>query len=263
VLKRAIDILAASVLLIVAFPMLAFAGVLIRIDSPGPAIFCQARMGRRFRRFQLYKLRTMRTGDGPAYTLGADPRITPIGQWLRRYKLDELPQLWNVLRGDMSLVGPRPVIPELAREFSWAYQHLLTVRPGLTDPASLKYCREAEILSQFEKPAADAYFKTVATPDKIRISQSYLERATLWSDMFIVAKTLFAVATMPLSRTLVGRKSALAIPRVIPFPRMANGGTAQARLLNPAVVVQFAAPSEIAQGSNLPSAVPSGDSMQM
>jgi lipopolysaccharide/colanic/teichoic acid biosynthesis glycosyltransferase len=213
VLKRAIDILAASILLTVSLPMLVFAGAMIRIDSPGPVIFRQPRMGRRFRRFELYKLRTMTTGgDGPAYTLGADPRITPIGQWLRRLKIDELPQLWNVLRGDMSIVGPRPVIPELALEFDAAYQRLLTARPGLTDPASLKYLRETEILSQVANPYT--YFKTVVTPEKIRISQDYLEHATLWSDMVIVVRTALALAMMLIPTGLRRRESELeqAIP---------------------------------------------------
>jgi lipopolysaccharide/colanic/teichoic acid biosynthesis glycosyltransferase len=261
VLKRAIDILAASVLLIIALPMLAFASVLIRFDSPGPAIFCQARMGRRFRCFQLYKLRTMTNGgDGPAYTLGADPRITPIGYWLRRFKIDELPQLWNVLRGDMSIVGPRPVIPELAMEFEAAYQRLLTVRPGLTDPASLKYCRETEILSQAANPWV--YFKTVATPDKIRISQQYLERANSWTDMVVVGKTVIAMAMMLFPLRLGRPKPEQAVPTAIPFPRTMNGSTARAGLLRPAVVVRFAPPA-ITQESKLPSAVRSSDSMQM
>jgi len=264
VLKRAIDVLAASVLLTIAFPLLAFAGVLIRIDSPGPAIFRQIRMGRRFRRFHLYKLRTMRVGGhGPTYTLGADPRITPIGQWLRRFKIDELPQLWNVLRGDMSLVGPRPVIPELVLEFDEAYQRLLAVRPGLTDPASLKYCRETEMLSQVENPYD--YFKTVATPDKIRISQEYLERATFWSDAVVVVKTALVLATMILPLRLERQEPEWepAVPDLLPIPSTGNSHSAQGVLDHSAVLVQFAVPPGIAPGASLSSSARGGESIHI
>jgi len=187
VLKRGLDIALAGLLLIVTLPFLAVAVIVIKLDSEGPAIFRQTRMGRGFRGFQLLKLRTMKTSSGSAYTLGADPRITRTGRWLRRFKLDELPQLWNVLRGDMSLVGPRPVIPELTLEFKQAYDRLLAVRPGLTDPAALKYVREAEILASVPDPLE--YFKAVVTPDKLRISQAYLEQANLRSDAAVMART--------------------------------------------------------------------------
>jgi lipopolysaccharide/colanic/teichoic acid biosynthesis glycosyltransferase len=194
VLKRALDILFASALLAISFPLLAAAALLIKLDSEGPVLFRQLRMGRGYRRFKLSKLRTMNIlGDGPAYTLGADPRITRVGRWLRRFKIDELPQLWNVLRGDMSMVGPRPVIPQLAIEFDWAYARLLTVRPGLTDPASLKYCRETEILAAV--PDAYRYFKAVVTPDKIRISLGYLQRANPLSDVLIIVQTALVLVS--------------------------------------------------------------------
>ncbi len=112
--KRSVDIALAGLLLAVSLPLLAMAAIVIKLDSEGPAIYRQVRVGRRFRPFQLLKLRTMRASCGcPVYTLGADERITRSGRWLRWFKLDELPQLWNVLRGEMSLVGPRPVVPEL------------------------------------------------------------------------------------------------------------------------------------------------------
>ena len=131
-LKRAIDITVAGAAVVVLFPLFVVFAVLIRLDSKGPALFRQVRMGRNFRTFKILKMRTMRDGEqGSAITLGSDPRITRMGAWLRRWKLDEFPQLWNVLRGEMSLVGPRPVIPELAGEFVAEYKHLLTVRPGL------------------------------------------------------------------------------------------------------------------------------------
>ena len=168
--------------------------ILIKLDSEGPVLFHQQRVGRDFRSFQLHKLRTMRNRSaGTVITLGPDVRITRVGRWLRRYKLDELPQLWNVLRGEMSLVGPRPVVPEVVNEFHRSYTTLLRVRPGLTDPASLKYCREAEILAQVPDPLQ--YFRKVVTPEKIRISSAYMRRATVWSDFVILART--AVALLP------------------------------------------------------------------
>lgn len=210
--KRSVDITLAGVLLIVAFPLLVLSAIVIKLDSEGPVIFRQIRVGRRFRPFRLLKLRTMNLReDGPAFTLGVDPRITRAGGWLRRYKVDELPQLWNVLRGDMSLVGPRPVIPELAAEFRMAYQRLLAVRPGLTDPATLKYCRETEILALVSDPLG--YFKTVVTPDKLRLSQSYVEQATAWSDLALMLKTVCAV----LPRGPVGRPVVKQTPSAEPL----------------------------------------------
>ncbi len=191
-LKRIVDIALAGVLLIFALPLIVFAAILIKLDSEGPVIFRQFRVGRGFKHFHLLKLRTMtHLSDGPAYTLGVDPRVTRAGRWLRRCKLDELPQLWHVLRGEMSLVGPRPVVPELTEEFRDDYAHLLEVRPGLTDPAAVKYCQEAEILAMVPDPLQ--YFKTVVTPDKLRISAAYLQRANVWSDLGVMAGTLMAL----------------------------------------------------------------------
>jgi lipopolysaccharide/colanic/teichoic acid biosynthesis glycosyltransferase len=193
-LKRSVDIALAGLLFAVTLPILAIAAIVIKLDSEGPVFFVQARMGRGFKSFQLLKLRTMRpSGAGPAYTLGVDPRITRVGRWLRWLKFDELPQLLNVLRGDMSMVGPRPVIPELTVEFRREYERLLEVRPGLTDPATIKYCRETELLALVPEPLK--YFKTVVTPDKLRISQEYLEKASVWSDFGVMVGT--AVALCP------------------------------------------------------------------
>jgi lipopolysaccharide/colanic/teichoic acid biosynthesis glycosyltransferase len=190
VVKRLVDIAVSVALLAIASPVLGLAALLILFTSPGPVLFRQVRMGRGRRPFEILKLRTMaHAKTGPAYTLGPDPRITPVGKWLRRSKIDELPQLWNVLWGEMSLVGPRPVLPELTEEFHWDYALLLRVRPGLTDPASLKYSQEARLLAL----ARDSmhFFKTVVTPDKVRISLEYMERANLWTD--VVTMTMTAV----------------------------------------------------------------------
>jgi lipopolysaccharide/colanic/teichoic acid biosynthesis glycosyltransferase len=130
-------------------------------------------------------------GGGLTYTLSEDPRITRTGRWLRWLKVDELPQLFNVLRGEMSLVGPRPVVPELAIEFQEVYSRLLEVRPGLTDPATLKYCREEKILALVADPAT--YYRAVLTPDKLRISTAYMERANIWSDLGVLVGTALAL----------------------------------------------------------------------
>lgn len=194
-LKRSVDIAFAGILLAVSLPMIIFAGIVIKLDSSGPVLFRQIRVGRRFKRFQLLKLRTMVSlHAGSAFTLGADPRITRCGHWLRRFKVDELPQLWHVLTGDMSLVGPRPVVPELIAEFEQEYKRLLEVRPGLTDPASLKYCRESEILAMVPDPMK--YFKSVITPDKLCISEAYMCQASVGSDMSVMVKTIVALLAM-------------------------------------------------------------------
>ncbi len=199
VVKRLMDIGVASFLLLLAVPILVLAALVISLTSPGPVLFRQVRMGREYQPFEILKLRTMRHGvEGKAYTLGRDPRITRVGEVLRRTKLDELPQLWNVLRGEMSLVGPRPVLPELTYEFREYYIYLLRTRPGLTDPASLKYSQETRLLGQ----AADAmgFFKTVVTPDKIRMSLEYMDRATVWTDVKMMAMTLAVCCLPSLSR---------------------------------------------------------------
>lgn len=190
--KRAVDITFAALLLGAALPLLVLAAIAIRLESCGPVIFRQARMGRGFRQFSIFKLRTMKhSAAGLSYTLGPDARITRVGRLLRRSKVDELPQLWNVLRGDMSIVGPRPVVPELAYEFRDSYRQLLDVRPGLTDPATVKYCRETEILGLAADPLD--YFKNVVTPDKIRISRGYLLRANVWTDLAVMTATAMSL----------------------------------------------------------------------
>jgi lipopolysaccharide/colanic/teichoic acid biosynthesis glycosyltransferase len=182
VVKRVVDVVFSAVLLCLALPLLLLSALVIRMTSPGPVLFRQLRMGRGFRTFEILKLRTMAHAQaGLAYTLGPDPRITPFGKWLRRSKIDELPQLWNVIRGEMSLVGPRPVLPELTAEFRFHYKLLLRARPGLTDPASLKYSQESSLLAQARDPMR--FFKHAVTPDKIRISLAYMEEATVWTDL--------------------------------------------------------------------------------
>ena len=192
-LRRLLDVTVAGALLLVVAPLLAVLALLARATSPGTALFRQTRIGRNGRPFVLLKLRTMRAStSGPAITYGADPRITPLGAWLRRTKLDELPQLWNVLRGDMSLVGPRPELPHYVARYTAAQRAVLRARPGLTDPASLAWADEAATLGRFAEP--DRAYVEEVVPSKIALSLAYLERRTVWSDLAVVMRTAAHVA---------------------------------------------------------------------
>jgi len=199
VFKRGLDVLASAILLFFALPLLLLLALVIKLTSPGPVLFRQKRVGRNFQVFEILKLRTMAHAQaGLAYTLGPDPRITPFGKWLRRTKLDELPQLWNVLRGEMSLVGPRPVIPEITAEYRSRYALLLRGRPGLTDPASLKYSQEAQFLSMARDPVD--FFKTVVIPDKLYVSLQYMEKANPWTDILTLCMTIIILCFPSMSR---------------------------------------------------------------
>ena len=140
--KRIFDILIACFGLVVCVPLFIVVAILIKVTSPGPVFFRQTRMGKRFRRFSIYKFRTMvweASDKDTLITVGNDPRITPVGQWLRQHNIDELPQLINVLRGEMSLVGPRPEVPRYVEMFKDRYEGILSVPPGITDLTSLNY----------------------------------------------------------------------------------------------------------------------------
>lgn len=190
--RRVFDITAALLLGLLCLPILLLAIFAILLLDGRPVLFVQWRMGRGFKPFLIYKLRTMRVhAAGSAVTLGKDARITRTGRWLRRFKIDELPQLWNILRGEMSVIGPRPMIPAIALEFVESYNELLAVRPGLSDPASIKYCRENDILQEVALPLD--YFKTVITPDKLRLSRAYIKQASLTSDLWLLFATTRAV----------------------------------------------------------------------
>jgi lipopolysaccharide/colanic/teichoic acid biosynthesis glycosyltransferase len=197
-LRRLLDVTVAGMLLLVLAPLLGVLALLVRATSTGPALFRQIRIGRNCRPFVLLKLRTMRAdAPGPVITAGGDPRITRFGAWLRRTKLDELPQLWNVLRGDMSLVGPRPEVPDYVALYTAAQRAALLVRPGLTDPASLAWADEAATLATFAEP--HRAYADVVLPRKLALSLAYLERRTVWSDLAVVVRTVghLAHAALP------------------------------------------------------------------
>ncbi|HBP88078.1 MAG TPA: hypothetical protein DD706_10325, partial [Nitrospiraceae bacterium] len=195
--KRIVDTLGAFCGLVVCAPLFVLIAFLIRMDSRGPVLFRQVRVGRGFRQFCLYKFRTMghdASGRGGELTIGEDPRVTRIGRFLRQFKLDELPQLFNVLIGDMSLVGPRPEVPYYVEKFREDYQDVLTVRPGLTDLASLKYIDEQVLLGKVAKPE-DEYTSKIL-PEKIRLARLYIEHASLAFDLAVIAQTLLQLLGM-------------------------------------------------------------------
>jgi lipopolysaccharide/colanic/teichoic acid biosynthesis glycosyltransferase len=191
--KRLFDIVVSlAALLLLALPMLAVAAW-IKLDSPGPVFFRQQRVGRHGVPFAIHKFRTMRHGAGGlALTVGDDARITRAGCWLRRTRLDELPQLLDVLAGDMSLVGPRPEVPRYVALYPPGLrERALAVRPGLTDPASLAYIDEAALLAAAADPERE-YVERIL-PAKLQAAAAYAERATLASDIAVLARTARAL----------------------------------------------------------------------
>ena len=190
-LKRAFDILCSFTGLLALSPLLAVAAVSVKIDSKGPVFFLQERIGRNFRPFSIIKFRTMTTGSergGSLITVCGDKRITRLGRFLRKYKIDELPQLINVLKGDMSLVGPRPEVKKYVGLFRADYEKLLTVRPGITDPASLRYSDEEGLLSLSADWEED-YINRIL-PAKIRLSSAYVDNHGVMSDIKLILKTI-------------------------------------------------------------------------
>src|SRR5688572_21375099 len=190
-IKRAFDILVAVAGLVLLSPLYAIVAALVKLGSPGPHLFRQERIGRRFRPFTIYKFRTMRSVPELTQTMamGDDSRVTGIGRFLRRTKLDEVPQLINVLKGDMSLVGPRPELRQYVDRFRLDYEEILQVRPGMTDPASIKYRNESERLAAAADPEAEYVGRIL--PDKIRLAREYVRRRSFVLDLVILAKTVY------------------------------------------------------------------------
>jgi len=194
--KRLIDLLLAALGLIVLAPLLLAAMAWVRVDSPGPVLFRQERVGRGGRTFRIHKLRTMfvdAAKRGPAITELDDPRITRAGRWLRHYRLDELPQLIDVMAGHMSLVGPRPELPRFVALYPPELRdRVLAVRPGITDPAALEFADEAELLAGSADP--ERTYIEVILPRKLRQQAEYVQRASWASDLLVIARTLCMLA---------------------------------------------------------------------
>lgn len=189
-LKSIFDRIASFFGLIFLFPVLIIVGILIHIKMPGgPVLFTQKRVGRHGKLFTMYKFRSMTVShSGSSVSVKGEGRITPLGAKLRKYKLDELPELWNVLIGDMSLVGPRPDVPGYADKLEGENRRILLLKPGITGPASLKYRNEEEILAEQENP--QKYNDEVLFPDKVRMNIEYLDNWSFWNDIKIIIYTL-------------------------------------------------------------------------
>jgi lipopolysaccharide/colanic/teichoic acid biosynthesis glycosyltransferase len=188
--KRLFDLAGSLFLLAALSPLLLLVALAVWLDSGRPILFSQLRVGRRFRLFRIWKFRSMRTDlAGAPITAAGDPRVTRVGRLLRAAKLDELPQLFNVLRGEMSLVGPRPELPEYVELFRERYARILRVRPGITDLASLAYSREEARLGA----ALDPHYAYVAEllPRKLDLAEEYLRKRSAWLDLTILFRTLF------------------------------------------------------------------------
>jgi lipopolysaccharide/colanic/teichoic acid biosynthesis glycosyltransferase len=199
--KRIFDFLLAGIGLLMLWPFFLLVAMLVRVNGGGPVFYRQQRVGLRGRLFQILKFRTMTPQSesfGMALTVAGDSRITRIGHSLRRWKLDELPQLINVLRGEMSLVGPRPEVPRYVRLYTPEQRRVLEFTPGITDPASIRYSNEAELLARSGDPER-TYIEEVM-PDKIRLNLAYAETATIWTDLKVIFATLRQVFPTSLSR---------------------------------------------------------------
>jgi lipopolysaccharide/colanic/teichoic acid biosynthesis glycosyltransferase len=195
--KRLFDILASLTgLALLLLPGLLLA-LCIKVDSAGPVFFRQERVGRFGRGFRIHKFRTMRVDAeriGGPLTVGADTRVTRVGRWLRAHRLDELPQLIDVLRGDMSLVGPRPEVPRYVALYPAALrEQVLAVRPGITDPASLAFRGEATQLAAAADPERE--YVEVIMPRKLALAADYAARANLWTDLGVVVRSLVVLLT--------------------------------------------------------------------
>lgn len=190
-LKAIFDRVMALIGLLILWPLLVIIMVLIKIKMPnGPIIFKQKRVGRDGKLFVMYKFRSMIVSHSDSsISVAGQSRITPLGQKLRKYKLDELPELYNVLIGDMSFVGPRPDVPGYADILTGEDKKILLLRPGITGPASIKYSNEEELLSTVEDPVK--YNNEVIYPDKIKINLEYYHNNNFFSDIKIIFKTIF------------------------------------------------------------------------
>lgn len=197
-MKRLFDIFFSFIGLLILLPLFVIVAILIKIDSSGSVFFIQERIGKNFKPFNLYKFRTMivdASQKGFSITAGGDSRITKIGRFLRKTKIDELPQLINVLKGEMSFVGPRPEMQKYVEIFKEEYKEILKVKPGITDTASLNYRDEESVLKDKENP--EEYYINVLLPEKIKLSKEYIKSASLTFDLKLIFLTLFKLFIRP------------------------------------------------------------------
>ncbi len=201
-MKRVFDFVVAGVGLVVLSPLLLVIALAVKLSSPGPVLFRQKRVGFGGKGFWMLKFRSMRVDaeeTGPSITQEGDTRVTRIGRLLRKTKLDELPQLWNVVVGEMSLVGPRPEVPEYVLRYTAKQRRVLQLKPGITSPATLEFRNEEEMLREEIGAAESAadwervenFYVEYCMPRKIELNLEYAERASLWQDFLIILRTVF------------------------------------------------------------------------
>lgn len=193
-LKRTFDIVFSVFGLLLLAPLLAVVALAIKLGDGGAVIFSQVRVGYQGQRFRILKFRTMKMdgeGRGPQFTVQGDSRITPLGRFLRKSKIDELPQLWNVAKGEMSFVGPRPEVPEYVERYSEEQKAVLRHVPGITGLATLEFRNEERWLAEADNP--EQLYINECIPRKIKLNLEYAETATLWTDFKLIVLTLFAL----------------------------------------------------------------------
>jgi lipopolysaccharide/colanic/teichoic acid biosynthesis glycosyltransferase len=193
-MKRLFDFISTGIGLIILSPLFAIVAVLIKIDSKGPVFFTQERMGRGFQPFSIYKFRSMVRNaptKGMQITAGGDPRITKIGRMLRKTKIDELPQLINVVKGDMSIVGPRPEVRKYVEYYREEYEVILSVRPGITDISSMIFRNEESVLKGQDDP--EQFYLKVLLPEKMQLAKDYIKHRSFLGDLKLIFSTLYRI----------------------------------------------------------------------
>jgi lipopolysaccharide/colanic/teichoic acid biosynthesis glycosyltransferase len=193
-MKRLFDVIASWLGLIVLSPLFLILAIWIKLDSKGPVFYRQVRVGYKNKEFRIFKFRSMRVGadKGSLVTIGGhDPRVTCSGYFIRKFKFDELPQLINVFVGDMSLVGPRPEVRHYVDYWTPEQMHVLDVKPGITDPASIKFRNENELMEKAEDP--EKYYIEVIMQEKIKLYLEYVEKHNFWYDLGLIFKTFWVI----------------------------------------------------------------------
>lgn len=205
--KRSIDVASSLVGLVVLLPALIVVGILVKCTSIGPILYWQDRVGRGGKVFRIAKFRSMVAGadqKGPSITSSGDARVTRFGAILRKFKIDELPQLWNVLKGEMSLVGPRPELPQYVASYTGEQRRVLCVRPGITDLASIRYRHEERILAKSKNP--EDFYRNVVLPHKLQLNLIYIQKTSFLFDTRLLLQTMKSlfVSNLPHSKNRQG-----------------------------------------------------------
>ena len=196
-MKRLFDIISSLFGLMILTPLMLVVAIIIKLTSKGPVLYSQVRSGLHRKAFYVYKFRTMVNKAetlGTSVTTDTDPRITPIGRILRKTKLDELPQLFNVLKGDMSFVGPRPDVPEITMDYTPEMQCIFSIRPGITSVATLHFRDEEEMLAKVPDP--DKFYEDIVVPLKVELTMEHARRKSFWFDIKILLQTVWALTPL-------------------------------------------------------------------